>query len=62
MVIFLFTCVFQDYKLAFDWKQGLDPIDRDWKGCPATVLPSPGHVVWGTVWKIKNEDLPNLDM
>lgn len=32
-----------------------------WNGCPATIIESPGSVVFGAIWTINDEDLDELD-
>lgn len=34
---------------------------RYWKGAIATIVPTPGVVVWGAMWEISMDDLPKLD-
>ncbi|NWI17460.1 GGCT glutamylcyclotransferase, partial [Crypturellus soui] len=48
-----------DFKLAFGHHRGrISPL---WHGGAATVVPSPGDEVWGTVWKMDAGHLSALD-
>lgn len=32
-----------------------------WRGAPATIVEDKGHRVWGAIWQINIENLPDLD-
>ncbi|XP_077977472.1 gamma-glutamylcyclotransferase-like [Glandiceps talaboti] len=54
----------ENYKLTFatSTKYNPDPSKRRWgAGGVATIVESPGDVVWGTIWEIGREHLPALD-
>ena len=60
-ILLQIVCSIQGYKLAFDYPQDIEHRDRTWHGCPATIMSSPGDHVWGAVWRIQTDQLPNLD-
>ncbi len=54
----------KDYLLTFfEVPQHLRPKDNQpsWCGGPATIRPSPGSEVYGTVWALDPSDVPSLD-
>lgn len=34
---------------------------NSWKGASATIVPTPGNMVWGALWEIDQEDMQSLD-
>lgn len=46
---------FQDYRLDFNH------FSKRWKGAAATIVEDPGNYVYGVLWELANEDMPNLD-
>ena len=49
----------QDHKLMFGRQENW--VSNRWHGGVANIVPTPGEVVWGVVWKLDNKDKPNLD-
>lgn len=46
---------FQDYRLDFNH------FSKRWKGAAATIVEDPGNYVYGVLWELANDDMPNLD-
>lgn len=45
----------KNYRLDFHF------FSERWNGAVATIVPEANEEVWGAVWEIKVEDIPNLD-
>ncbi|XP_072051697.1 uncharacterized protein [Amphiura filiformis] len=56
---FCCTAKLVDYRLVFGRKE--DWMSTRWKGGVASIEETPGEEVWGVVWKIHKDHMPNLD-
>ncbi|XP_044743555.1 gamma-glutamylcyclotransferase-like [Chrysoperla carnea] len=45
----------KDYRLDFGH------YSNRWKGAGATIVPTPGHTVWGAIWELDDSLLASLD-
>ncbi|XP_044743463.1 gamma-glutamylcyclotransferase-like [Chrysoperla carnea] len=45
----------KDYRLDFMH------YSNRWKGAAATIVPTPGHTVWGAIWELDDSHLASLD-
>lgn len=54
--------ILKNYRLDFaDSNADKKYYSPTWNGCPATIIPEKNSQVIGVIWKIKNDDLSQLD-
>ncbi|KAJ8303065.1 hypothetical protein KUTeg_019461 [Tegillarca granosa] len=58
--VFITNAKLNGYRLSFSSKD-YNPHTCVWHGGGATLIEDPDSFVWGCVWKLKNEDIKNLD-